>query len=100
MPINSETITVVPPVTAAERTFPHLWLTEISIKSESLSEGELEISMVPYNANTQEIATDLATEFIRVENLWTAVSEVSAVEAAMVAIFDAIEPLKAWQASQ
>ncbi len=99
MPINNDETVVVPATSTPEKTFPHLWLTEVTFKAEENTQGELHLSTVPYNGDTGEIATD-GTELISTENLWGAVQEVPQVAIAMQAIFDAVEPLKAWLANQ
>ena len=95
MPINNDTVVTVPAVSVPEKTFPHLWLTEVTFNAESTSAGELHITAVPFNGNTGEITTE-SSDLISTDNLWGAVQEVPEVAAAMQAIFDAVEPLKAW----
>ncbi len=95
MPINNDTVVTVPAVSVPEKTFPHLWLTEVTFKAESTVDGELHITTAPFNGDTGEIASK-TSDLISTDNLWGAVQEVPEVALAMQAIFDAVEPLKAW----
>ena len=100
MPINNDQTITVPEVPAVPaKTYPHLWLTEVTFIAEANTTGELNITTLPYNGDTGEIASE-GTELISTQDLWGAVQEVPAVAAAMQGIFDAIEPLKAWLATQ
>ncbi len=99
MPINNDTTVVVPAVTIPEKTFPHLWLTELTFRAETNTQGEVHLATVPYNGTTGEIANE-GTELIFTDDLWTAVQEVPEVALAMQAVFDAVEPLKAWLDTQ
>ena len=97
MPINNDTTVVVPEVPATpEKTYPHLWLTDIHVQAKTNTQGSLGIEAVPYNGDTAEVATDTIVDNIYTDNLWTAVQEVPEVAIAMQAIFNAVEPLKAW----
>lgn len=97
MAINNDTAVIIPAISAvAEITYPHIWLKGIQIRSESASSGVIDIDYVPYDGDTLEIVNDYQVESIRTSELWTAVSEVSAVAIAMQAIFDAVEPLRTW----
>ncbi len=97
MAINNETTVVVPAVTAVpEKSFPHLWLTDINVQAKTTTLGSLNIEAVPYNGETGEVADNTAVDTIYTENLWLAVQEVPEVALAMQAIFNAVEPLKAW----
>lgn len=97
MPINNHTTVTIPAISAVpEKTFDHIWLTDITIRTDGYDLGELSIGNVPYNGDTGELAKHLPGATISTDDLWTAVDEVSAVAVAMQAIFDAVEPLKAW----
>tara|TARA_R110000772_G_C12934014_1_gene400089 strand:- start:89 stop:400 length:312 start_codon:yes stop_codon:yes gene_type:complete len=97
MPITNESSVIYPAVTAAaEKVYPHIWLTDIQIRSESHSTGYINIDYVPYDGDTLDIVTGHPLETIRTADLWTAVNEVSAVAVAMQAIFDAVIPLRNW----
>ena len=95
MPINNDTTLTVPAVSVPEKTYPHLWLTEVTFKAESTTDGELHITAVPFNGATGETRKEAAVNY-STDNLWGAVAEVPEVALAMQAIFDAVEPLKAW----
>ena len=92
---NDETITVPEVPAVPEKTYPHLWLKEVTFRAESTTEGEVHLSMSPFNGVTGEIR-DEETVTISSDDLWTAVAEVPEVALAMQAIFNAVEPLKAW----
>ena len=97
MPINNDITVTVPAISAvAEKTYDHLWLTDIHIQASTNTSGIINIQAAPYNGVTMEVAENSSIETISTDNLWTAVQEVSAVAVAMQAIFDAVEPLKAW----
>ena len=100
MPIENENTVVIPAVPAVEeKTYPHLWLTDIHIQAANTANGIVNIQAVPYNGDTGEVAQDGPVEVISSANLWGAVQEVPEVALAMQAIFDAVEPLKAWIAA-
>ncbi len=82
-----------------EKQFPHLWLKNIHINSNSTSEGTINISIAPYNSSTKEIGSGTIRN-VRVRDLWKAVAEVPEVATAMNAIFAAIEPLENWNKLQ
>ena len=95
MPINNDETVVIPAVAIPEKSFPHLWLTEVTFKAEANTTGELHITSRPYNGETGDIAEE-GSVTMSTENLWGAVAEVPEVALAMQAIFDAVEPLKVW----
>ena len=82
-----------------EKKFPHLWLKNINISSNSPNEGMIMISATPYNAQTKEIGPGIVKN-IMIHDLWGAVENVPEAAAAMQAIIAAIEPLEAWNQSQ
>lgn len=101
MPIQNDTAVIIPAISAVpEKTFPHLWLSEINIQSSSIAEGTLNIQSLPYDGDTMEVAQNGPAASIYTEELWTAVQEVSSVAIAMQAIFDAVGPLKEWIANR
>lgn len=97
MTLNNQQPIVIP--ATEEKTFPHLWLKNIHIHSDSLTKGMIMISASPYNSSTKEIG-DGVVKNIHVMNLWKAVDEVPEVALAMNAILEAIEPLEAWNQAQ
>ena len=100
MPINNDTNVTVPAISAVpEKTYSHLWLTDIHIQASTNTSGIVNIHAAPYNGDTGEVAENGPVEVISTENLWGAVTEVPEVAIAMQAIFDAVEPLKAWIAA-
>jgi len=101
MPINNETTVTVPAVVAVpEKTYPHLWLSDIHIQASDTTNGIVNLQALPYDGTTGDVAQNAPAEVISSNNLWGAVVEVPEVAAAMQAIFDAVEPLKAWIATQ
>ena len=93
---NDEAVTVPAVVAVPEKTFSHLWLTDIHVQAKTNTQGSLGIEAVPYNGDTGEVADNTVVDSIYTEDLWTAVQEVPEVAIAMQAIFNAVEPLKAW----
>lgn len=93
---NDEAVTVPAVVAVPEKTYPHLWLTDIHVQAKTNTQGSLSIEAVPYNGDTGEVADNTVVDSIYTEDLWTAVQEVPEVAIAMQAIFNAVEPLKAW----
>jgi hypothetical protein len=91
--LNNNNPIVVPAV--SEKQFPHLWLKNIRINSNSPSEGMIMITSVPYNAETKEIGPGVVKN-IMITDLWGAIANVPEAAAAMQAIIAAIEPLEAW----
>jgi len=86
--------TTTPPV--EEKTFPDLWLSNISIKAPSLAAGAITIDTIPYNEEEQELGSGQDMVAITTDELWLAVQEVPEVAQAMGAIFAAIDPLRTW----
>jgi hypothetical protein len=82
-----------------EKQFPHLWLKNIHISSNSPNEGMIMITATPYNAQTKEIGPGIVKN-IMIRDLWAAIENVPAAAAAMQSIIAAIEPLEAWNQSQ
>lgn len=100
MPIENDTTVTIPAVPAVEeKTYPHLWLTDIHIQAANTTKGIVNIQAVPYDGTTGDVALDGPVDVISSANLWGAVQEVPEVALAMQAIFDAVEPLKAWIAA-
>ncbi len=97
MPINNDETITIPEVPAVpEKTYPHLWLTDIKVEAKTNTQGSLKIKHVPYNGDTGEVAVGGVIGSVNTDDLWTAVAEVPEVALAMQAIFDAVEPLKTW----
>lgn len=94
MPLDNPNTVVIPAV--EEKTFPHLWLSNIVVHAPSATSGRIRVETIPYNADTQEIGSGQDMVALDTSDLWTAVQEVPEVAAAMQAIFDSIEPLRAW----
>ena len=94
MPLQNTETLVIPAV--EEKTFPHLWLSNINIYAQSTSNGHVFIETLPYNGDTKEIGSRDNVVVISTDRLWQAVDEVPEVKAAMDAIFAAIVPLRDW----
>lgn len=97
MTLNNTQPIIIPAMEQKE--FPHLWLNNIHINTQSTTQGMAIISISPYNSQTQEIG-DAIIKNIVVHDLWKAISEVPEVAVAMRAILAAIEPLETWSANQ
>jgi hypothetical protein len=97
MILNNEHPVIIP--ATEEKSFPHLWLKNIHINSDSVNRGMIMISASPYNSSTQEIGEGIVKN-IHIMDLWKAVNEVPEVAVAMKAILAAVEPLDSWSKSQ
>lgn len=87
------------PATEA-KSYPELWLYNIAVHAPTVDSGVIRIETLPCNVATGEIASGDFMVPIQTSDLWAAVNEVPEVQAAMEAIFAAVEPLRAWIASQ
>lgn len=98
MPIDNTTPVVVPAVSAVpELEFPQLWLRSITINAPSQTEGTISIESVPYSSLSAAFApVEEGLVNIYTDSLWTAVSALTSVNAAMDAIFIATEDLRTW----
>ena len=97
MILNNEQPIVIPAV--KEKQFPHLWLKNIHISSNSPNHGIIMISAAPYNAQTKEVGQGIAKN-IMIEDLWEAIENVPEAALAMQAILAAIGPLEEWSKIQ
>lgn len=94
MTLTNPTVVTTEPIPAKE--FPHLWLYNILVHSPSTTTGRILIETLPYNGDTKEIGNGIHRETIQTDKLWEAVNEVPEVAQAMLAIFQALEPLRTW----
>jgi hypothetical protein len=94
MKLTNPNPVIIPPT--PEQVFPHLWLSDIIVASPSQKEGMIYIKTLPYNQDTQSIGIVDDAIIIQTQDLWKAVNEVPEVAAVMFAIFQAVEPLRAW----
>jgi hypothetical protein len=94
MTLNNPNPVVIPP--QPEQVFPHLWLSDIIVAAPTTSEGMVYIKTLPYNQEGQVIGNREEAVTIQTHDLWRAVNEVPEVAQAMGAIFQAVEPLRAW----
>jgi len=86
MTITNPTPIVIPPTPQQE--FPHLWISDIVVHAPAVDKGFI------------RIGADGFRSIIRTDDLWAAVNEVPEVAAAMYAIFQAVDPLRAWLESK
>lgn len=86
------------PATEA-KSYPDLWLYNIAVHAPTIASGNIRIETLPCNVEEGTIANGNHMVPIQTDNLWHAVEEVPEVEAAMHAIFSAVEPLRAWIAA-
>jgi hypothetical protein len=98
MTITNPTPIVIPPTPQQE--FPHLWISDIVVHAPTVDKGFIHIETKPYNQETKAIGTDAFRSIIRTDDLWAAVNEVPEVAQAMFAIFQAVDPLRAWLESK
>jgi hypothetical protein len=94
MPITNPNPIIIPPT--PEVTYPHIWLYNVMIHAPSIDTGRITVEALPYNADTQSIASGDYVQKIETSDLWKAVEEVPEVEQAMQAILAAVVPLKNW----
>lgn len=85
---------VIPP--QPEQVFPHLWLSDIIVSAPTTSEGMIYIKTLPYNQDSKTINKQDGEVILQTHDLWKAVNEVPEVAQAMIAIFQAVEPLREW----
>lgn len=97
MLIPNQNPLVIPAV--AEKTFPHMWIKNINIVSNSKTHGVLQFTLSPYNGQTDEVH-DSILKTIMVDDLWKAIEEVPELGLAFVKIMEAVTPLEAWLQSQ
>lgn len=94
MTLTNPNPVVIPP--QPEKTFPHLWLSDIIVSAPSTSEGMIYIKTLPYNQESKTIGSPNDQVILQTHDLWKAVNEVPEVAQAMGAIFLAVEPLRNW----
>lgn len=94
MALKNDTPIVIPAM--SEKSFPDIWLYNISIMAPGLDSGRITIETLPYNSETQEIGNGSMMVPIHTDQLWDAVNEVPEVAQAMGAIFAAVGPLRDW----
>lgn len=94
MTITNPTPIVIPPTPQQE--FPYLWISAIVIDAPTVDSGMIHIETKPYNQDTKTIGDVAYRQTIQTHDLWAAVNEVPEVAQAMFAIFQAVEPLRAW----
>jgi len=93
MAIPNPNPVVIPPVTE-EKTYPHLWITNMRVRSPSLTSGSFMLEICPYNGETGEILnTDSKRIFF---DLWDAVRDVPEAAQAMQAVFNSVPHILAW----
>jgi len=82
------------------KTFDSLWLSNITIHAPSTTAGRICVETLPFNGETGEIGSGEDMVPIETVALWEAVAEVPELGLAMQAIFNAIEPLREWEAAR
>jgi len=85
------TAPVVIPATD-EKEFPDLWIRSIHINAPSTTQGRAMFQLCPYDSLTGEILNSPRT--IIIEDLWAKINESPEFQAAMAAIFAAVETIK------
>jgi hypothetical protein len=98
MPIIPEQPIVVPAVPA--ETYTEQWIYNLVIHSPAINSGRVQIQLLPFDPTVPKIGPGELLENIETDRLWDAVAEVPEVAAAMQAVLDAVEPLRAWIAAQ
>ena len=98
MPIIPEQPIVVPPVPG--ETYTEQWIYNLVVHSPAINSGRVQIQLLPFDPTAPKIGPGDLLENIETDRLWDAVAEVPEVAAAMQAVLDAVEPLRAWIAAQ
>lgn len=98
MPLPNPNPVVIPATEA--KSYPDLWLYNIAVHAPTIDSGMIHIQTLPCNVSEGSIANGEFMVPIQTDQLWAAVNEVPEVATAMDAIFAAVEPLRAWIASQ
>jgi len=80
----------------AAKTYDHEWIRNFAVRSSSLTEGNIYIETVAFDAATSEINNGIKATEIRRDDFWDLVAEVPEAAAAMAAVFDAIPSIQAW----
>ncbi len=94
MTLTNPNPVVIPPTPQQE--FPHLWISGIVVHAPTVDKGFIHIETLPYNQGTKSLGDNSFQKIIRTDDLWRAVNEVPEVAQAMMAIFQAVEPLREW----
>jgi hypothetical protein len=94
MPIIPEQPIVVPPVPG--ETYTEQWIYNLVVHSPAINSGRVQIQLLPFDPTVPKIGPGELLENIETDRLWDAVAEVPEVAAAMQAVLDAVEPLRAW----
>lgn len=94
MPIPAQQPTVIPAV--KKKTFSDLWLYNVSIHAPAINSGRIYIEALPYNPTLEEIGPSSGVEIISTDLLFQAANEVPEVQAAYLAIVNAVAPLREW----
>jgi hypothetical protein len=98
MPIIPDQPIVVPPVPG--ETYTEQWIYNLVVHSPAINSGRVQIQLLPFDPVAPKIGPGELLENIESDKLWDAVAEVPEVAAAMQAVLDAVEPLRAWIAAQ
>jgi hypothetical protein len=98
MPIIPDQPIVVPPVPG--ETYTEQWIYNLVVHSPAINSGRVQIQLLPFDPTAPKIGPGDLLENIETDRLWDAVAEVPEVAAAMQAVLDAVEPLRAWIAAQ
>ena len=79
-----------------EKTFSEQWVYNLNVHAPTASTGFVNIELLPYNRDTQEIGAGSLMQPVRTDKLWQAINEVPEVAVAFQAVIDCVEPLRAW----
>jgi NDP-sugar pyrophosphorylase family protein len=94
MAIVPPTPIVIPAI--PEKTFSEQWVYNLNVHAPTVSTGVVNIELLPYNSETQEIGAGSLMQPVRTDKLWQAINEVPEVAVAFQAVIDCVEPLRAW----
>ena len=98
MPIEPEQPIVTPAV--PEKTYTEQWIYNLVVHAPTLTEGHVQIELLPYDPTTQEIGPGTLNQPVYTDQLWEAVAAVPEVAVAFQAVIDCVAPLRTWIEAQ
>ena len=94
MAIIPQTPIVIPAI--PEKVFSEQWVYNLNVHAPTVSTGAVNIELLPYDPNSQEIGAGSLVQSVRTDRLWEAINEVPEVAAAFQAVIACVGPLRTW----
>ena len=94
MAIIPQTPIVIPAI--PEKVFSEQWVYNLNVHAPTISTGAVNIELLPYDPNSQEIGAGSLVQSVRTDRLWEAINEVPEVAAAFQAVIACVGPLRTW----